>query len=242
MIRSKTKKRQKPIKLALCIPCHTEDLACIDTCFKSIKNQEQQPDFIVMAVSNSTPEKEAIFNQKKAEYALPIEYQFSADAHLPGGNRNRAAAAAIKRGATHLSFFDADDSMHPARLKIIRRAFKKNPNLSGIVHGFSTGAKTESTTTLPWENVKGVVHLNRLHPKVENNQEGIEFTTVMIIPKNSNGSENIHNGHSSVTSRFWKKFPFREDLKTGEDGSFVSTILKRGQLGYIPDPLTLYMK
>ena len=36
----KTAKSAK--KFAMCIPCHSEDLNCIDRCFKSIKEQEER--------------------------------------------------------------------------------------------------------------------------------------------------------------------------------------------------------
>jgi hypothetical protein len=236
------KPRSKPAqRFAMCIPCHSEDMGCIDKCLKSIKDQEEKPDIITMSVSSSTPEKEAIFNQKKAEYKLPIHYTFTTEPLLPGANRNRAAADAVKKGATHLSFFDFDDVMHPKRFKLIRKAFVKNKGLTGVVHGFQNGSKTNSTLTTPNSPVKGTVYLNKIHPTVENNQEGVQFSTVLVDPNFVNKG-NLHNGHSTVTSKFWKLYPFREDLKTGEDGAFVFNILTKGTLGFMTDPLTLYLR
>jgi len=223
----------------MCIPCHSEDLGCIDKCFKSIKDQEEAPDIITMSVSSSTPEKETVFNQKKKEYKLPIHYTFTKEVLLPGANRNRAAAEAVKRGATHLSFFDFDDIMHPKRFKVIRKAFNKNKGLTGLVHGFESASKMNSTVTSPNIPVKGAVHLNMIQPAFENNQEGIPFNTVRVDPTQPG---NVHNGHSTVKSAFWKQYPFREDLKTGEDGSFVNSILTKGTLGFMSDPLTLYLR
>jgi hypothetical protein len=198
-----------------------------------------------MSVSSSTPEKEAIFKQKKAEYNLPIHYTFTTEPLLPGANRNRAAADAIKRGASHLSFFDFDDIMHPKRFKMIRIAFVKNPKMTGLVHGFKNGAKNDPTLGPPNDPVRGTVYFNKLNPKSENNQEGIQFSTVAVDPnfiqKNSNNGL-VHNGHSTVKSNFWKRYPFPEDLKTGEDGSFVFNILTKGTLGFMTDPLTLYLR
>ena len=233
--------------MAMCIPCHTEDLACIDKCFKSIKAQEEAPDIITMSVSSSTPEKEAIFNKKKDEYKLPIHYTFTTESLLPGANRNRAAAAAIKKGATHLSFFDFDDVMHPKRFKVIKRAFAKNNKLSGVVHSYEMGSKDDPNIGVPTGPVKGTVYLNKIKPTSENNQEGIQFNTILVDPNFVNKSNNplsakIHSGHSSVKSNFWKLYPFREDLKTGEDGSFVYNILTKGVLGFIIDPLTRYLR
>ena len=239
MVNKTLKKHKKGDRFAMCIPCHSEDSDCIDKCFKSIKEQEQKPDIITMSVSSSTPEKEALFNQKKAEYKLPIHYSFTTEPLLPGANRNRAAAAAIKKGATHLSFFDADDIMHPKRFKLIRKAFSKNKGMTGVVHGFQGGSKANSTLTTPNTPVNGAVHFNRVYPKVESNQEGIPYNTIAADPQLSNS---LASGHSTVTSKFWKLYPFREDLKTGEDGSFIHNILTKGTLGFMTDPLTLYLR
>ena len=225
----------------MCIPCHTEDLACIDKCFKSIKAQEEAPDIITMSVSSSTPEKESVFNQKKDEYKLPVHYIFTTEPLLPGANRNRAAALAVKKGATHLSFFDFDDIMHPKRFKLIKRSFAKNKSLTGVVHGFQTGAKDDPNVGAPTGPVKGTVYLNKIKPTSENNQEGIQFNTVLVDPNFANKS-NLHSGHSTVKSSFWKLYPFREDLRTGEDGSFVYNILTKGTLGFMTDPLTRYLR
>ena len=240
MARKTLKKRfNKKSIFAMCIPCHAEDVDSIDKCFKSIKDQEEAPDIITMSVSSSTPEKEAIFKQKKKEYGLPIHYIFTKEALLPGGNRNRAATAAIKRGATHLSFFDVDDIMHPQRFKLIRRAFNKHRGMTGVVHGFQGGSKMNSTVTSPNTPVNGTVHFNRVSPVSENNQEGVPINTVKVDPTLST---NLHNGHSTVKSSFWERYPFSEDLKTGEDGTFVNRILTKGTLGFIADPLTLYLR
>lgn len=239
------KKRKSANKYAMCIPCHSEDLNCIDRCFKSIKAQEMAPDIITMSVSSSTPEKEAIFNQKKEEHKLPIHYTFTREPLLPGANRNRAAADAINRGATHLSFFDFDDVMHPKRFKAIKTAFTKNPKMSGLVHGFKTGSKADSNINIPNDSIKGHVHFNKLKPTSENNQEGIQFNTIKVdstFTKNNANNALVHNGHSTVKSSFWKRYPFPEDLKTGEDGSFVFNILTKGKLGFMTDPLTLYLR
>lgn len=233
------KKNKTKMRLAMCIPCHSEDVDFIDKCFKSIKDQESAPDIITMSVSSSTPETEAIFNQKKKEYNLPIHYRFTNELLLPGANRNRAAAEAVKKGATHLSFFDFDDIMHPKRFKLIRKAFNKYKNLTGLVHGFETASKMNSTVTSPTIPVKGTVYFNKILPNFENNQEGIPFNTVRVDPTQPG---NVHSGHSTVKTSFWKQYPFREDLKTGEDGSFVHNILTKGTLGFMSDPLTLYLR
>ena len=240
MARRTLKKKLNKQIFAMCIPCHAEDVDSVDKCFKSIKDQEVAPDIITISVSSSTPEKEAIFNQKKKEYKLPIHYTFTKEALLPGANRNRAAANAIKLGATHLSFFDFDDIMHPKRFKLIRKAFNKHRSLTGLVHGFEGGSKTDSSATFSNTPINGAVHFNSVHPVVENNQEGLQINTVRVDPTTL--SANLHNGHSTVKSSFWKLYPFQEDLKTGEDGTFVNKILTKGVLGFMADPLTLYLR
>lgn len=239
---NKTAKKGRAPRLAMCIPCHTEDLACIDKCFKSIKAQEEAPDIITMSVSSSTPEKEAVFNQKKDEYKLSIHYIFTAEPLLPGANRNKAAALAVKKGATHLSFFDFDDIMHPKRLKFIRRAFTKNKGLTGVVHGYQTGSRDDPNAGPPTGPVNSKLHLNQIISKIDVNQEGSHYNTILLDPKFKNKNANIHSGHASVKSSFWKLYPFKDDMKSGEDGSFNYMIFMKGVLGFIDSPLTRYLQ
>jgi hypothetical protein len=250
MARRTLKKKLNKQIFAMCIPCHAEDVDSVDKCFKSIKDQEVAPDIITISVSSSTPEKEAIFNQKKKEYKLPIHYTFTKEALLPGANRNRAAANAIKLGATHLSFFDFDDIMHTKRLKIIKSAFTKNKALTGVVHNYEF-IDTKANPNLSAQNlsapsgpIKSRVYLNKLKFSKLN---GNNFNTLYFDENFTKNIGNVNtpavsNGHVSVKSNFWKRYPYREDIQFGEDQNFNANIIKKGTLGYINDSLALYIK
>lgn len=244
----KQKQKQKggqTLKLALCIPCHTEDLDLIDVCFKSIKTQERAPDIICISVSSSTPEKEVIFNEKMKEYDLSINFIFTSELLYPGANRNRAAEKAYSLGATHISFFDFDDVMHPKRLDSISRAFKENPQMVGFVHGFQYGVKGKNTnsTKITSEPLKNIVYFDKVSTTRKNQEDGIEVDALEVNNDFSKANKNIPQGHSSITSKFWKENPFNESLRTGEDGSFIAQVLLQNLvLGFNPDPLTLYLR
>jgi hypothetical protein len=245
---SKSGTRKNKQKLALCIPCHAEDLSQIDTCFKSIKSQTKKPDILCMSVSSSSPDLEKTLKDAKQKYGLPIHFIFTESLVLPGGNRNRAAEKALTLGATHLTFFDFDDIMHPKRIESISKAFKENPQMVGFLHGFRYGVKKTDTdaTKILSEPLKNTVYFNKLYPKRATNKEGIELDSFEV--KQSFANKNAHNefiqpGHSSIKAPFWKKNPFDESLRTGEDCAFITQVLLQGKpLGLNPDPLTLYLR
>lgn len=247
MVSNRSTTRKNKQKLALCIPCDAEDLTHVDTCFKSIQSQIKKPDILCISVSNSTPDVEKIFKEAKKKYNLPIHFIFTEKLLLPGANRNRAAEKAFTLGATHITFFDFDDIMHPKRIESISKAFRENPKMVGFLHGFRYGVKnTNKNATKLSSPLKHKVYFDTLSIIKTKNQEGIEINSFEVkkdfLNKNANNAF-IPSGHSSVTAKFWKENPFDESLKTGEDSSFITQVLLQNlPLGLNPDPLTLYLR
>ena len=238
--------------LALCIPCDAEDLEWIDICFKSIKAQTRAPDMVCFSVSSATPDRLAYFRKKLKEYSIRATIVSTPDKVLPGENRNRAGLAAVKRGATVISFFDFDDIMHPRRIEIVAASFAKYPAMTGLTNGFKEEKKMahknlESIDSLHWPAIKGKVYFNTLFSKKEAMKEmdGKPYYHTYVKPEfmeKHPASAFLHRGHISIRASYILDNRYRKNLYIAEDADFLGRMLMQKKVvGYIPEPLSLYL-
>jgi hypothetical protein len=228
------------LKLAVCIPCGAGHLHYLNYCLKSIETQTRKPDIVTISVSQHTTQIIDI-----SSYTFPIEILYAKIKLLPGANRNRAAEKALEFGATHLSFFDADDIMHPRRLELIESAFLKHPETTGLIHCFKAGPKSDLTVyrgekEIPWEPITEDYAINIYEPGSYSGFNIIKFQYCFKRPRRGWGMG--ANGHISVKAEFWKENPYREDAHNGEDSHFSCSVLTKGLLAYTGDTLSLYMR
>ena len=233
------------MKLAVCIPAAAKDLYYLQACLRSIQAQTRLPDLIVVSISDAK-EPPAI---DLSGITVPIEILHSPETIHPGGNRNRAARVAVTAGADILSFFDADDMMHPRRLERIEAIFTEHPELIGVVHGFIYGPKGnksiyEGTVHIPWDPLQCQLTKDSL---ATHSGAGWNFIHVSKTPENMPPSYGaVQNGHVSVRAFYWEQEQFRETVGPYgycEDSHFVASILNNQfPLGYTWDTLSLYQR
>jgi hypothetical protein len=246
-----TRKRRQ--RIALCIPCDSSDLTLIDTCFKSIKAQTKGPDYICFSLSSVTPESVSFFRQKMKEYSLQATLVSSPDKIFPGENRNRAAAAAIQKGATILTFMDVDDIMHPRRIEIVAKSFKQHRTMTGLVHACKQALKSnyihiESIRSIDWPTIQGTVYFDCLYSDYKYTPEmgGKELFYTHVNPDCIAAhlhAKSITRGHFSVRSSYIRKHKYRKDLEFAEDNDYIGQMLTNNYtVGYIPEHLSLYLR
>jgi glycosyltransferase involved in cell wall biosynthesis len=241
--RPKTKKQRRPIKqrggsvdtIALCIPMDASDISMLPFCLKSVKEQTKAPDSVYISISAVTPESEAAIKKIITDSMIPnINVKFHPEKILAGGNRNLAASAALDADTTIISFIDADDSMHPNRIERLLDIFK-NPSITGVVHSYNIGKKTEIDAENPiqWPSLTGQVLTDVLVAG-----KGGAFRT--ISPKSGHECH-VANGHVSVRADFFRDNNYNERLTLGEDQDFNASILLAGKvLAFTPDVLSMY--
>jgi hypothetical protein len=176
---------------------------------------------------------------------LPLEFVYSPKRLLPGGNRNLAAERAVALGAELLCFFDADDIMYSRRLEIIGQIFSKNPEVTGLVHHFIVGPKSDMAVykgekPIPWEPILDDLQLGKFAVGRYGAFNIIKYNG----PKKSRrGYGMTAPGHISVLATFWKETPYNETFSLGEDNHFAAAIVNSKKiLAYSGDTLSLYMR
>lgn len=234
-----------PHKIAVCIPCAPKDRGYLKYCLFSVQAQTRQPDIVVVALSIIADPTKLVMDLSGV--TIPIEYVYSPKTLFAGANRNLAAAKAHELGATLLSFFDADDIMHPRRLECIEKIFEENPKITGLVHHFMVGPKSDMAIyrgekPIPWEPI---IHDYLKSPYTVNiyrNLNIIKFQ-MCFMRKIRRGYGMAANGHISVRADFWKEHPYLETIIKGEDNHFSASILvARQELAYTCDTLSCYMR
>lgn len=236
-----------PHKIAVCIPCAPKDRAYLKFCLLSVQAQTRQPDIVVVALSVVADVAKTHLSIDLSGITLPVEYVYSPKALFAGGNRNLAATRATELGATLLSFFDADDIMHPQRLECIETIYEEHPTITGLLHHFIVGPKAdlaayEGEKPIPW---KPIIHDYIEKPYIVNTYRGLNIIKFQncFLRKIRRGYGMGANGHITVLTDHWKENQYIDSQMKGEDNHFSASILvAKKLLAYTCDTLSCYMR
>lgn len=235
-----------PLNLAVCIPCAPKDRVYLPYCLASVAAQTRRPDSVVVALSTIANPNNLLLDLSGID--LKVEFVYTSNTLFAGGNRNLAAARAVELGATLLSFFDADDLMHPQRIERIEATFTAHPNMTGLVHHFVVGPKSRidvyrGESPIPWEPIvedclPDKAYVRGTYGKIDI----IKFQQCFKRPFRR-GYGMGACGHISVLADFWNEFPYVDTIGKGEDNHFAASLLiHEKQLGYTGDTLSCYMR
>lgn len=234
-----------PLSIAVCIPCAPKDIKYLKYCLASVQAQTRPADAVIVSIS-STPDPSKV-SIDLSGITIPVDIIYSATNKYAGANRNIAAKRAVENGADILSFFDADDIMHPRRLERIEDIFLKHPENTAVVHSCIQNPRGDinvynGTTQIPWNPITNDYIPNAF---VWQGKEGGYFLAFQMcfrkkdIPRHGSA----HNGHVSVISSYWVNNPYDEGMRLGQDSHFNGVLLRsNNKIGYTGDCLSLYMK
>jgi glycosyltransferase involved in cell wall biosynthesis len=232
-----------PLSIAVCIPCAPKDIKYLKYCLASVQAQTRPADAVIVSIS-STPDPSKVLIDLSG-ITIPLDIIYTATDKYAGANRNIAAKKAVENGADILSFFDADDIMHPRRLERIEDIFLKHPGTTALVHSLIMGKRGdmdmyEGKEKIPWNPITND-YISE--PFVSQGSEKcylIKFQQSYrkLLPAHGE----VHNGHVSVLSSYWLNNPYNEEMKLGQDSHFTGTLLRsKHKLDYTGDCLSLYM-
>ena len=135
------------MRIGVCIPCHKPYIQYIQKCLESIEHQTRKPD--VVSISFSEVDEPPILQS----FSFPIEISITTEKQCQARNRNIAAS---KIEVDILTFFDADDIMHPNRLASIELAFEQD--IDGFLHDNkqcnSAQYRTRALSNILWEQIE----------------------------------------------------------------------------------------
>jgi len=219
------------MRIGVCIPCYEPHLPFLQYCLQSIEQQTRKPDIVCISISSCTKDP----SLDTSKYSFPIAYSFTSDVQYAGKNRN-IAAGLIESHADILSFFDADDIMHPRRLELLEKHFTEHA-LDSCVHYFTRGIDADRLNPeIPWSPITEIIHLTGFKP-------GKDTICGRVWWIDSAGKKELGAcGHLTVKTSVWSAFRYNEYHNMGEDSDCIWRIYTSGaKHGFIPDTLSLYI-
>lgn len=244
------------LRLAICIPVYGPHISLLPSLLQSIyRDQTRRPDLVVISASSVTSaDAEYLQACSKAVDSLPftpphLTILQTSENQTAGQNRNKAADAAVAAGADLLSFFDADDKMHPLRCEALMKAATESP-ASVFVHGMELADAAAAAAWEPpvieaadlepiddCENIKReLVYSPFLGQKVE--MARVVFSDVKL---------QMAFGHCSLRTSVWTALETEarfDEAQTGfEDAAFLAALVLAGYpFACIDAPLSAYIQ
>lgn len=200
------------IQLGIAIPCYKYHLPKLKRCLDSIMNQTEKPDLVVVSCSSSETSHIPDF----PVYTFPFKMIIFSEFRNASQNRNTASDYLRSNGMTHISFFDADDEMHPQRIEFIKKAFLKQPDSELVIHSFWRGLQNNEE----FKMFDSVPIAENVLVRGKKSQSGVFYS--------HNKSFELHHSQISVpiTTLERVKFPEEKEYERKEDSFFCQTLLK----------------
>lgn len=217
-------------KISIVVPCIPRDVKHLDRLLNSIKNQTYKPHEIIIAMSGqSDKESEKLKQNLIKKYELPIKFSNVENKQGASANRNRGAKSC---SGDLITFIDADDVMYPDKLLYVNNIYNKyQPKL--FLHGFSLGYKKFYSPDMFYSTMFGT----QLYDIAKNTEKHNKHGGIL---------RGITHGHPTVSRDVMKKINFNEQLKVGEDTTFVREVInhygrKENTAIFISIPLSQYI-
>ena len=213
--------------IGIVIPCYKPHIGLLKRVLDSIEKQTKKPDMVIVSCSSSEP-SDIPYTQE--DYSFPFKIYTHKEKKNISENKNFGTRLI---NTDIVTYFDADDIMHPQRIEIIYNGFIKYPNMKLLIHSLRLNP----------------IDLN--YPKYDINYINYEMDTFYIckwgaLNFKNKSNRNIHNSHSSIKKSLFDEIQYVEtpDAKGFEDTLFNRTLINKypnnGFIGYCECDLTWY--
>ena len=215
------------LTIGVVIPCYKPHIGVLKRLLDSIEAQSRKPDMVVVSCSSSQEED---MPYKSSDYSYPLKIFTHSEKRNTAQNKNYGSRIV---GTDIISYFDADDIMHPQRIEVIFNVFMKNSNLKLLLHSLKLNPPDFNYPTYEVENIPVeldpffICHWGAVNLKHESYRA-------------------IHNGHNAIRKDIFNEVQYIEsdDGLGREDTIFNRVLIQKYQnsqcIGYCPYELTWY--
>jgi len=207
------------VGVAIC--CYHGHISALSALFRSIEAQTRRPDQVVVSCSSTSPEN---IPYDMGSYSFSLQIVTCREKKNAAQNRNTAASYLHTDIVT---FFDADDLMHPQRIDVIYHGFSTYDALF-MVHSFQKSPVFASYPTYPF-------YVNYLAV--------CPYGSVMVAGHPHDRP--IANGHCSVMRWVLRNVMYSESAEDQgrEDTVFSAQMIQRypNHTLYCPNALSCYL-
>lgn len=211
------------LTIGVAIPCYNKHIHYIPELLENIASSTVKPHQIVISCSSWNVNK----IEKIDVHGIPVTILYHQEVFNQARNRNIAGGYLT---TDLISFFDADDIMHPKRIEFILDVFEKNPGVSAVYHNYVWCHSSERKHPF-WE--ENEIHI--ISEPVIHDERGIGIKI---------GSYHIHHAQVTVKRNIFNVFKFNEDIMYYRiEDSYYATILKNFDVPimYLSNQLSRYM-
>lgn len=211
------------MKIGIAIPCYNKHIPNLLNLLKCIDNQTRKPDMVSISCSSTRPEE--FPEHIELLYSFPIHVILRTERTNSATNRNIAAK---HLNTDIISFYDADDIMHPQRIEALEYTFKEPCDIA--VHSCLIGDEC-------LKPFKAITNF-----EIKRNELRVCYSGCLIMRDNLR----ITHGHVTVSKHIFDRIKFPEDLiyEGKEDCIFCNRILQIENIrtAYINHHLTKYIQ
>jgi len=218
------------MKIGVCVPCHSDYIQYLDRLLLSIENQTLKPHIVSISISGLTD----VIAIPTFVTTFPIKITTTKLLKNAGENRN-IAVDQIKDDVDIISFFDADDFMHPQRLEIIHNAFTKY-DIDAFLHDCMKCQKI-----IPTADLITTINSIQITKRVFNKFIYSCNNRFIDAIDDNNKYVPVVAGHISVKSSIFNTHRVPERSVGYEDSEFSKNLFTFGyKMSFTPDMLSLY--
>jgi glycosyltransferase involved in cell wall biosynthesis len=212
--------------IGVAIPCYKFHIPFLKRCLDSIEAQTVKPQEVIVACSSS---ESSDIPHSTYNYSFTLRILPRPERRNAAENRNYAASFLT---TDIISFFDADDEMHPQRLEAIQRAFQQQSGLDIAIHQFWIDEEVN----------KPFQHYETFDFRPQTLQRSPTGCAVYA----PDWRQRITHGHVSVSRIAYGRIQFKEDPgnERREDAMFCGDVLAMNgcQNVYIAHSLCKYYR
>ena len=212
--------------IGVAIPCYRAHIPSLKRCLDSIEAQTVKPQEVVVACSSS---KSSDIPFSSYNYTFTLRILPRPERRNAAENRNYAASFL---NTDIVTFFDADDEMHPQRLEALTQAFQRHPGLDIAIHSFWIDEEVKQ----PFEH----------HTTFDFKPQTLQKSPTGCAIYKPDWNKRITHGHVTVSKFVLGRIQFKEDPgnERREDAIFCGDVLAMDncQNVYINHPLCKYYR
>lgn len=220
-------------RVGVAIPCYLHHVPELLRCLASIARQTLAPEGVVVSCSSCSSAD--VPADLASRFSFPLLIQTTPERRNAAQNRNAAAAILASSFAVEVvSFFDADDVMHPQRLEFVRRAFAWLPGRKVVLHAYEEGCEEAAAA---WSSAR--------FDRVDVRPGVCRRAPSGCVVVDGDWGRRIHHAHVSVHRSVLDGHRFPEDarLERREDSLYCGEVVHAcgaHTTAYIEQPLSWY--
>ena len=205
--------------IGIAIPCYNKHIPKLLECLESIDAQTRKPDVVSISCSSTAEEEFPILRK----YGFPVLVSTCRERKNAAQNRNIAAR---RLDTEVISFFDADDHMHPQRIEGLYVAFSEPCDI--VLHNYFT----EEEVQFPYP------HISTFHV-IRNKLSQCKSGCIKL-----DYNARIHHSQVTVRKEIFEQaiFPEEKEYENKEDCVFCYSVFNIPgiQTAYLNNPLSKY--